>query len=305
MHRVHLYRTAPVVLGSWLAFLFAAALIAGFYFGCYWLVARYASHYLIYFKVAAWIAIGLGLFTLLFNELLVKWSTGAKRVTCREDSPRLWDAVCRVKPWSAGPMPRIYLVRTAGMNAFAFGWGLPFLSAVAATTGLISRLDDDELEAVMAHEIGHIVNKDILVSTAMAISVMMMALTGYLLLKVGPVGSGRRRSSSSGSGGLAILVVLLVGVLLYVFGRLIGYILQLFVSRMREYAADATSAQIMGTSQPLMSALSRISADPYVTGGDMEAAFGFLCTVDPDETDLMSTHPALSKRLAALRRLES
>jgi len=241
---------------------------------------------------------------LVFNELIVKLTTGAKRIWRREDCPKLWDAVRQVTPWYARPYPRIYLVDDYGMNAFAFGWGLPFFSAVAATNGIIKNLSDEELKAVMAHEEGHIINKDILVTMAMTITVMMIAFTGWLLWRLAPYSSSNRRSSSDSSGnGWAIIIALVVGGVMYGMGRLLGYILQMFVSRQREYAADAASARIMGSPQPLISALQKIEGRANFGSQVAGAAVGFLCTADPDPSDFLSTHPTMDKRLQALRDL--
>jgi len=92
---------------------------------------------------------------------------------------------------------------------------------------------------------------------------------------------------------------------MYLFGRLFGQILQLFVSRQREYAADASSSKIMGTSRHLASALKKIIKNPNIGSENVGAAMGFLCTADPEPTDLFSTHPNMEKRLTALADLES
>ena len=191
------------------------------------------------------------------------------------------------------------------MNAISFGWGLPFFSAVGATKGLVDDLSQEELEAVMAHEVGHILNKDILISMAMAVTVMMMATTGWLLLRLGPYG-GRSRSSRGKNGAVALLVLLAVGGTMYIFGRLLGIVLQAFVSRQREYAADATSARIMGSSDPLISALQKVTGRAYIGASPaVGAAVGFLCTADPEPSDVMATHPSLERRIRALEKLES
>lgn len=302
--RIKLYKSFFVLTRSWISFALALALIGVIWLGCYALVAKFAGAKLVYFKWGAWTAGVIGLLMLIFNEPLVVLIMGCKRIRKREQCPKLWDAVYGVIPWHAHPAPRIYLVPTSGMNAFAFGLGLPFFSAVGATKGIVDELNSDELRAVIAHEIGHIINKDILISTAMAISVMMMAYTGWFLLRIGPYSGGRRSSSSSKGGGIALLVVLLVGGFLYIFGRIIGVILQMFVSRQREYGADATSAAILGSSQPLISALKKIVRNPHIGSANQGAAFGFLCTADPEPDDLMSTHPNLGNRISALEMLE-
>lgn len=291
-------------LRSWVSFIIAMAAMAAIWYGCYWLIAKYTpDRNMAYFKIGAWTAIVIGLVMLIFNELIVYLVMGCKRVRRREDCPRLWDAVHKVTPLRAYPVPRIYVVGAGdGMNAFSFGWGLPFFSAVAATEELVDYLSQEELEAVMAHEIGHVLNKDILVSTAMTISVMMMAFTGWLLLRFGSA-AGESKGEKKGGAAIAVLVLLLVGCVMYVFGRMFGAILQMFVSRQREYAADAAAARIMGGGRPLVAALMKIERNPSIGSKATGAALGFMCVSDPEPDDLLATHPSVQNRINALIRM--
>ena len=308
MPRVRLYKMIPVVLRSWVAFLFAIVILAAFWYGCYWAIARWAPGALGYFRIGAIGAGVVGGLMIIFNERLVVLCTGAQRIRQFDECPALWQAVERATPLYARPLPRIYLVPSSGCNAFAFGWGLPYCSAVAATYGITKELEPDELTAVMAHEVGHIINKDILISMVLTISVMLMAFTGWLLLRLGPYSSSERRSSDNkgGSSAVALLVILAVGFALYGVGRLLGTVLQLFVSRQREYAADALAAQQVGRAQPLISALHRIQLNASLgSSRSTNAAIGFLCTADPDPDDLISPPPSFNNRIAALQSLES
>jgi heat shock protein HtpX len=300
------YKVYSTWVRSWASFFVAFIAMTLMWSICLLVIARFAPGAI---RLFYWGAIGAVLLCgilLIFNEPIVALTMHAKRIRSREQSPRLWDTVHKVTPLIAKPTPRIYLVDTSGMNAFAFGWGLPFFSAVGATQGIIDNLTQEELEAVMAHEIGHIANRDILVSMAMTISVMIMAFTGWILLRIGPYQSGSDRpTSSKKDSGLALLAILLIGGGMYLFGRLFGYILQLFVSRQREYAADASASKIMGTSRHLVSALQKIVKNPTIGSEKVGAAVGFLCTADPNPSDMLSTHPSMSKRLAALEALET
>lgn len=301
-NKVRFYRVAVVWLRSWVAFAAALGLIALFWYGCYWAVATYAPSRLFYFQ---WGMIGAGIvgaLMVLFNEIIVVHSMNAYRVYYKEENPKLWLAFERATPLLSRPRPRLYVIPERGMNAISFGLGLPFLSAVAATEGIIEDLSDDELAAVMAHEVGHVINKDILVSTIMTMSVMVMALTGWLLMRFGMYGDDRR-DRKSGAG--VLLIVVLIGLLMYGLGRIVGIILQLFVSRQREYAADATAARIIGKSRPLISALEKITRSPRFSSASAGAAFGFLCTADPEPSDLMATHPDPYDRITALQELEA
>ncbi|MBI4173306.1 MAG: M48 family metalloprotease [Candidatus Aenigmarchaeota archaeon] len=291
-----------VVLRSWLSFALGFGCLVLIWYLGYVLVASLAPSALGYFKWGAILAGAIGAVMLVFNEPIVARTMGCVRVRERSDNPKLWDAVRRATPSLAFSRARIYVCPQAGMNAFAFGWGVPLMSAVCATEGIISGLDDDELAAVMAHEMGHVINKDILVSMAMTVSVMIIALTGWLLLRLTPYSSGRR-SSSDKNGSSAILIALLVGAVFYVLGRIVGFFLQMFVSRQREYAADATSARIMGSPEPLIRALEKISGRASIGSTEHGAALGFLCTADPEPDDLISTHPTMENRIASLQGL--
>jgi heat shock protein HtpX len=317
--RVRWYLWMSTWLQSWVAFIAGLALLLlvwyGFYLlaknGPFWIApyvhrwTKWNYHpekYLNYFRWGAYIAGTVSIISLVFNELIVKLLTGAKRIRRRDECPMLWDAVHNIIPWHARPTPRIYLLPDWGMNAVSFGWGLPFLSAVGATEGLLRKLSQKEVEAVMAHEIGHIINKDMLISIAMAFVTMSLAITGWMIMRIGPWGSNSD-SKNKGGGGLALLFILAVGFLMYVVGRMLGAIMQAFVSRQREYAADATSARLVGSPEPLKSALLKISGNPSIGSANAGAIAGFLCTADPEPDDVMKTHPSIPDRLKALDNL--
>lgn len=300
---VRVGRVYATTIRSWLSFFVAFAAMVLLWAVCYVVILRFVPGAVRLYVFGTFIAVSAAAVLLLLNEPLVKMVMNAKRVRNRNEAPELWDAVRAVTPWYAHPVPRIYLVQTSGMNAFAFGLGLPYLSAVGATTGLVEQLEHDELKAVMAHELGHIVNRDILVSTLMTTTVLTAALTGWLLLRVAPFMSSTRTSSKSSGWGMAVLFG--IGFVLYVFGRAFGYILQMFVSRQREYAADAASAKIMGSSRPLASALRKITRRPSIGSDTQSVAFGFMCTADPAPDDFLSTHPSMANRLKALADLEA
>lgn len=307
--KVKWYRRIIVWINSWGAFLTGLALMAGLWYGAYWLLENYTHVSLRYFRWGAYLALGIVTLLLVLNEPLVRLSMGAKRIKRREDSPRLWDAVAKATPWHAHPLPRIYIIPGEGKNAISFGWGLPFFSAVGATEGLIAALNEEELTAVMAHEVGQIVNKDILVSMIMTLFVMIMAFTGWLLenIAVHDGGGDRRSSDDDGKKDAALvwLVVFFVGMAMNRVGRAVGVILRAFVSRQREYAADATSSRIVGTSAHMKTALQKIVKNPSIGSREAAAAIGFLCTADPAPDDVLATHPSIENRLLALDMLEA
>jgi|GEM_PF-3499892 len=308
-NHVKWYRWTAIWIQSWAAFIVGLSLMIVFWYFCYWLVASYAGEYTGYFKWGAYIAITVSVLLLVFNEPLVYLCLGAVRVRKREDNPRLWDAMEKVTPWHARPLPRIYEIPTADFNAISFGWGLPGLSAVGATSGLIDGLEQDELQAVMAHEVGHIINKDILISMVLAMITMCIATTGWILWRLGPFAGGDSSSSDSdsdsSSGIFTLIFAVVIGGMMYAFGHILGFVMQAFVSRQREYAADATSARIMGSGKPLKTALVKVVNKVGLGSENAGMAFGFMCTADPEAGEMLDTHPSLANRLRALDQLET
>jgi heat shock protein HtpX len=291
MKKVKFSKIAFIVARSWFSFFFGFFALLAVWLIAFLIVARITGPGVRLFAIGFAIAAVIDILMFIFNEPLVVRVFDCKRIYRREDNPKLWDAVQRMKKTSM--RTRIYIIPSQGMNACAFGWGIFGMSAVAATEGLINKLSSEELSAVMSHELGHLSNKDIPVSSLMAISVMTIAVTGWLLMNVKTKDSGDK-----------IWALVLIGAGLYFFGRILGFFLQMFVSRQREYAADALSANRMGSSGPLISALEKIVENPHMVSKKKGAALGFLCTADPEPDDVLSTHPSLEKRISALRNLE-
>lgn len=254
----------------------------------------------------------LGTVLLVFNKEIVNLSMDTKRVKERNDNPVFWDLVNEIAEQEDMTCPKLYTVDTKGMNAFAYGTGVFGDKAVGVTTGLLKNLNQEQIKAVLAHEMGHIKNRDILVSMAMTLTVMVCAFTGWLFMKAAPYaflfGGDDSDSSSDKKGGFFHWLLIgaglwLLGGIFYTLGRGFAYILQMFVSRKREHSADATAARIMDTPESLISALETIVKNPQIGGEKSNAAFGFMCTADPDISDFLSTHPTLEKRIEVLRSL--
>lgn len=298
--KVKWYKVALVWMRAWFLLILSVFLILAAWFLLASPVYIWAPPAIRFVAGSLVVSLLISLALFIFNEPLVKYLMGARRIERRDGSPRLWESVHRVAPNMLHVIPRIYLVEKQGMNAFAFGMGLPFLSAVGATRGLVDALSDNELDAVIAHEMAHVANKDMFISMVMTFSVMSMAFTGWCLYKLAPASFSRSR----GDDGKMALVCVIAGFAMYYFGQALGYIIQLFISRQREYLADAKSASYMGNGDHLISALKKIVKDPHVAGKKTEAFAGFLCTADPEPSDLFSTHPSLNKRIQALRMLE-
>lgn len=307
--RIKKSRVYSTIIRSWTSFIGAFFVMTTMWLFCLLITLRLAPGAARFFGICFVLGLLLCALLYIFNEPIVKKITGAIRIRSRDQSPKLWDAVHEIIERTNGTAPRIYLVDEKGLNAFAFGWGFPYFSAVGATQGLIDILNEKELRSVMAHEVGHLSNLDMFVSILMTLSVVVITFTGWALMEIAPYTKRTRETSSSkkgdASGLFGMIIAFAVGTCMFYFGRLFGYILQAFVSRQREYAADATSAKTMDTSEYLITALEKIVQNPKIGSAKTGAAIGFLCIEDPDPTDMFSTHPSRINRIAALRSLES
>ncbi|MBM3861250.1 MAG: M48 family metallopeptidase [Verrucomicrobia bacterium] len=222
----------------------------------------------------------------------------------KDDSPQLFNVVEEMVLASGlGFMPKIYLVEDPAPNAFAVG-RKPENSGVIVTSGLLHRLNRDELQGVIAHEIGHLKNRDVQFVTLAAVmlgSVVILSEIIWRSLRLG--GRGRNRSSSRG-GGQAQLILLVIALLLVVTGPLLARLLYFACSRKREYLADASSAQFTRYPEGLASALEKISRTP-VTVGFVSKATAPMFIVNPlaaaGGAGWFSTHPPTDERVRILR----
>lgn len=216
----------------------------------------------------------------------------------------LYNLVENMSIASGIPMPRVYIIDDSSMNAFATGRN-PDHSVIVFTTGIISRLEKRELEGVVAHEMSHIGNYDILVMSIVTVLVGTITLLSDWFSR-GIFYGHRRRSSSSRSGGSGI--ILIIGVILIILSPIIATLIKLFIGRTREYLADSTAALITRHPKGLADALRKLSMDTDV----LEAANGataHMYIVSPLRgerqglmSNLFNTHPPIGERI---RRLES
>jgi heat shock protein HtpX len=222
----------------------------------------------------------------------------------RDEAPELHDLVERLCAMADLPKPRVAIVDTDVPNAFATGRS-PKHAAVAVTTGLMRRLDTEEIESVLAHELSHVANRDVLVMTVASFFAMLAALLTRFGLYAGMFGGfGGNRNNNNNTP--VWLIVLAVSILTYV----ISFILIRSISRYREYAADRGSALITGAPENLMSALQKISSqitmipdrDLREVAG-MNAFFIIPTSIKQRTAELFMDHPPLEKRLAALEKI--
>jgi heat shock protein HtpX len=252
-------------------------------------------------KMALGFAIVMNAVSYFFSDKIALMTSGAQPVT-REQLPRLYAVMERLAAKANIPVPKLYVVPEAAPNAFATGRN-PSHASVAVTEGLLQLMNDEELEGVIAHELSHVRNYDILTSS---IAATIAGAITYLasMARWGMIfgGYGSRDDDREGGGGFAAIVMMIVA-------PFAALLLQLFLSRTREYSADETGARMVGQPYGLISALQKLGAyNQRIPTTAVPPATAALCIVKPlfgtgGLTSLFSTHPPLEDRIAALREM--
>jgi heat shock protein HtpX len=254
---------------------------------------------------AFYIAIGVAIIMLVVNlfagDDLVALVSGARRVERKEEAPELWRRVENLAITAGLPMPRIFIVNDDAPNAFAAGRS-PKQAIVCVSTGLLSRLDEEELEGVLAHELSHIRNYDVRLMTWAAVLTGSIALLANIFLRGLFFGGGR--DNNSGSNAIVLVVVILGSIL----APIAAVLIQLAISRRREYAADASGAELTRYPAGLASALRTISANakPSVHLSNPSIAHLMIAPqLGPGgkTSKLFSTHPPTEERIALLEQM--
>jgi heat shock protein HtpX len=273
--------------------------------------------YIVFLSVLAYIGLGFLPITIIalimimaqwyFSDKIVMWSAGAKVVT-REQFPELHNLVERIVARNNLPKPKIAVINTRMPNAFATGKG-PKSSVVAVTTGLMDTLNTEELEGVIAHELTHIRNRDVLVLTLASlfstVAWYLMQFGFYGGLYGGGMGYGGNRNNNSAG---AMIIVIAVALLTWV----VSFLIIRAISRYREFAADRGSAQMTGKPIELANALMKISGTmKNVPTRDLRQEEGlnafFIVPALSGSTigNLFSTHPPIQKRVQKLMEMEA
>ncbi len=230
-------------------------------------------------------------------------STGARKIE-KKDYPKLYNVVEEMTIASGlGKVPDIYVIEDDSLNAFAMGIKTDN-AAVAVTAGLLKRLNRDELQGVIAHEIGHVVNQDIRFMTIAAVTMgAIVMLADVFLRSLFYMGRGRRSSKSSGQ---AQLIILAIAIVLAILAPIFAQILYFACSRKREFLADASSARFTRYPEGLASALEKIAYGPKMEKG-VNRAIAPMFIVNPlkglSAMSLFATHPPLDKRIEILRKM--
>jgi heat shock protein HtpX len=237
-------------------------------------------------------AVLLNFFSYWFSDKIVLGMYGAKEIK-REDNKLLYVTVSNLAVKAGLPMPRVYIINETMANAFATGRD-PQHAAVAVTSGILQILDEKQLEAVLAHELTHVKNRDILISTIAATFAGAITMLARMAFWFG----GSRNDNNRGGGGIVMFIV----------APIAAFLIQMAVSRSREYAADNGSAELTGRPQALISALETLTASvkKRPAGREVQPATAHMFIVNPFSGDffasIFSTHPTFKQRKENLER---
>jgi len=248
--------------------------------------------------IAFLFAAAMNFFSYFYSDKIALSMYRAQPVT-REQLPRIYEVVERLSHRMGIPIPKIYVIPTDSPNAFATGRN-PQHASVAVTNGILNLLNDEELEGVLAHELGHVKNRDILTSSIAATiagAITILARMGYWAALFGGYG-GEGRDRDRGGGGIGALFMLILA-------PIAATLIQLWVSRTREYEADATGAHLTGNPYALASALEKLDAYSKRLPLQASPTNAHLFIVAPmisarDFASLFSTHPPIPKRIERL-----
>ena len=232
----------------------------------------------------------------------------AKKIT-HDDHPRLFNVVEEMKIASGLEyMPSVYIIDTPAMNAFATGRN-PKNASVAVTAGLLQRLNRDELQGVIAHEMAHIKNRDVLLMSLCSVllgTIVILAWYASRIMIYGAILGGGRSRRSGGGGGQGQIIIFVVAIALMIIAPILAYLIYFAISRKREYLADASAAQYTRYPEGLASALEKLSQSTHKleTANNATASMFIINPLKRSEraaADLSSTHPPISERIRILR----
>ena len=253
------------------------------------------------------VSVGWSMISLAFGDKLVLTMANAKEID-KADAPQLYNVVEEMAIAAGVPMPRVMVLETDALNAFATGNKVGH-GTIVVTRGLLDTLSRDELQGVVAHEMSHLANLDTRYMVIVGVTVGLIALVCDMLLRtMAWGGSGRSSSSDKKSSGAGLLIILLIVVA--IFAPLAAKAVQMAVSRQREYLADATSVQFTRNPNGLISALGKLAEKAAPFPG-VSRATQHLFIVNPVQTftakssALLATHPDIADRIARLRNLGS
>ena len=237
------------------------------------------------------------------GESVLLASASAREVS-HEDAPQLYNIVEEMRIAAALPaMPRIFIIDTSVPNAFAVGLK-PERACVAVTSGLLERLSRDELQGVIAHELGHIANRDTLFMTLAGVTLGAIVLLADFGMRMLFWGGGRRRSSNNKNGGAAMAVLMVAAIVLAILAPLLARLLYFACSRQREYLADASAAQFTRYPASLANALRKIAMQQDPKKIPVNRVVAPMYAVNPlaaaGSASILGTHPPTQERIRRL-----
>jgi heat shock protein HtpX len=249
--------------------------------------------------VAFFLALAMNFFSYWFSDKMVLAMYGAQPIE-ESQAPALYAMVRRLATRAQIPMPRVYMIAGDTPNAFATGRN-PEHAAIAVTEGILRILDQDELEGVLAHELSHVKNRDVLISTIAATLAGAITYLAHMAQWAAIFGGRRDDNEEGGSSPIAMIAMAVVA-------PIAAMLVQMAVSRSREFQADATGAQLAGRTWGLSKALEKLQMAQQVVPMNANPATAHMFIVNPLSgralMNLFSTHPPLEERIARLRAMK-
>ena len=299
-------RSTWMLVGSFVVFLalFFGAIGAVIGFSSYATFSQQVTISLVAGGVAAAMGMVISIIMYRSSTSIVLGISGGHEVT-KQEEPVLYRIVENLSIGSGLPMPRVWVIEDSAPNAFATGHN-PGDAHVAATRGLLDKLEKRELEAVMAHEVSHVGNYDTRLMTLAAVVVGLVALLSDVMLRFTRFGAGMRMSNRGKGGGALAMMIIVIAVIFIAISPLIAGIMRLALSRQREYLADASGALLSRNPDALADALLKISADrePLEAANKATAHLYIANPLKGHESfmnNLFSTHPPVEERVRILR----
>jgi len=267
-----------------------------------WVVGQVSNAGYAGIVIAAVIALFMSLSGYYSGDKMALWSSGAKE-TKKTDNPYVYNMVENLCITAGVPTPKVYIINDASPNAFATGRD-PEHASIALTTGIIDKLENEELEGVIAHELSHIKNYDIRLMTLVVVLVGIVSLLAHWFLRFSFLG-GRSRDSKQGSAGTILMVV---GLVLMILSPIIAKLIQLAISRKREFLADASASLLTRYPEGLAKALEKISqSNQPLKRANGATAHLYIASPFGSKKNmtskLFSTHPPIKERIGALRKM--